>query len=479
MTTLANRVARFFQTGYDAVKTSGKRKSAPTILKNEDNELKGQDRHALLGTTRDLARNFALVAWAIRKHLDYVSMFDFQSRTQIPELDAQIESLMADWQLPQNCDAAGRHSFPRMLRLFESCRTSDGDVFALKLNSLQLQAIEGDRIRQPQDAEILNRGEWFNGVRVNAAGGAAEYALWNRAGDGRFEFARNLPANRVIHHAYFSRFDQVRGISPLAAAVNSFRDVYEGIDYALAKMKVEQLFALVFYRDANDTVAPLADGSSEANGYSVNFGKGPVQLDLDPGDKAEFLKTDNPGSNTREFIQVVLSIAMKSLDLPYNFADESFTNFFGSRAAWLQYDRACIAKRADIAEFLRKITVWLYQGWIASGQLVIPAGMTIRDLSFEWVHRGMPWWDPAKEINGNVAAIQAGLDNPYRICKETGRGEFEENVDAIARAQEYARSKGVALNYAMQPVEQPDEDDEDEDEDDAQPVRERNTRGRL
>ena len=61
--------------------------------------------------------------------------------------------------------------------------------------------------------------------------------------------------------------------------------VYEGIDYALAKMKVEQLFALVFYRDANDTVAPLTEGSSEANGYSVNFGKGPVQLDLDPGDK--------------------------------------------------------------------------------------------------------------------------------------------------------------------------------------------------
>ena len=161
----------------------------------------------------------------------------------------------------------------------------------------------------------------------------------------------DLPASRMIHHAYFERFDQVRGISPLAAAINSFRDVYEGIDYALAKMKVEQLFALVFYRDANDTVAPLTEGSSEANGYSVNFGKGPVQLDLDPGDKAEFLKTDNPGSNTREFIQVVLSIAMKSLDLPYNFADESFTNFFGSRAAWLAYDRACISKRADIQEF--------------------------------------------------------------------------------------------------------------------------------
>ena len=464
-----NRVARYFASGYDAVKSSGKRKPATNILKSEDYELKGQDRHAMLGTTRDLARNFSLVAWAIRKHLDYVSMFDFQSRTGLPEVDAQVERLMAEWQRPQNCDAAGRHNFARMLRLFEACRTKDGDVFALKLNSLQLQAIEGDRIRQPIDAEITAEGNWFNGVRVNAAGGAAEYALFDREGDGRFAYNRNVPASRIIHHAYFERFDQVRGISPLAAAVNSFRDVYEGIDYALAKMKVEQLFALVFYRDANDTVAPLTEGSSEANGYAVNFGKGPVQLDLDPGDKAEFLKTDNPGSNTREFIQVVLSIAMKSLDLPYNFADESYTNFFGSRAAWLQYDRACMAKRADIQEFLRKITTWLFTGWIVSGQLQVPAGLTINDLSFEWVHRGMPWWDPAKEINGSVAAIQAGLDNPYRICKEAGRGEFEDNIDAIARAQEYAASRGVSLNYVMQPAPvEPVVDD----------TKDRNTRGR-
>ena len=481
----SNRIATYFQSGYDAVKSNGKRKAATSVLKSEDYELRGQDRHAMLGTTRDIARNFALVAWAIRKHLDYVSMFDFQSRTGDSALDVQIEVLMAEWQRPQNCDAAGRHNFSRMLRLFESCRTKDGDVFALKLNSLQLQAIEGDRIRQPIDAEITAEGNWFNGVRVNQAGGAAEYALWNREGDGRFAFARNVPANRMIHHAYFERFDQVRGISPLAAAINSFRDVYEGIDYALAKMKVEQLFALVFYRDANDTVAPLTEGSSEANGYSVNFGKGPVQLDLDPGDKAEFLKTDNPGSNTREFIQVVLSIAMKSLDLPYNFADESFTNFFGSRAAWLAYDRACIAKRADIQEFLRKITVWLYQGWILNGQLSLPAGATITDLTFEWVHRGMPWWDPAKEISGNVAAIQAGLDNPYRICKETGRGEFEDNVDAIARAQEYAASRGVTLSYAMQatapePAEAEDSpEDESEDAAEYDPPASRNTRGRA
>ena len=469
--TLRNRMAGMFQSGYDAIRTNGKRKAVSSILKHEDEELKNGDRHKMLGAARDLSRNFALVAWAIRKHLDYVSMFDFQSRTGNTALDAQIETLMTEWQRPQNCDAAGRFSFRKMLRLFEACRTKDGDVFALKLQSMQLQAIEADRIRQPEDVETAEGSQWINGIRVNRAGGLAEAAIWNRVGNGRFEYARTVAAGRIVQHGYFERFDQVRGISPLAAAINSFRDVYEGIDYALAKMKVEQLFALVFYRDAQDP-AGFASGT-DATGYQVDFGKGPVQLDLDPGDKAEFLKTDNPGSNTREFIGVVLAIALKSLDLPFNFYDESHTNFFGSRAAWLLYDRSCQSKRDDVAEFLRKITVWLYQGWIISGALQVPAGLTISDLAFEWVHRGMPWWDPAKEIRGNVDAIRAGLDNPYRICKEAGRGEFEENIDAIARAQEYARSRGVTLDYAMAaatpttatPIDIEDEDDSEDDDD--------------
>ncbi len=70
---------------------------------------------------------------------------------------------MQNWQRPQNCDAAGRHSFPKMRRMFEAARTRDGDVFALKLQSLQLQAIEADRIRQPVGESLTESGGWVNG----------------------------------------------------------------------------------------------------------------------------------------------------------------------------------------------------------------------------------------------------------------------------------------------------------------------------
>ena len=453
MATMLNRLTNFFRTDYDAAKTSNKRKPGNPHLKHEDEQLYGTDRKRLTGTGRSLARNFSIVAWAIRKHLDYVTQFEFQLRTENDTLNKQVEQLMREWYRPNNCDVAGRHSFPKIIRMTEARRTVDGDMFLMKRSNGRLGAVEGDLISTPSKTETGER--WYNGVRVNNDGRALQYGLHQRTNNGGYDWVRNVRAANMFQHANYERFDQVRGISPLSAAYNSFQDVYEGIDYALAKMKVEQLFAMVIYSNS-----PSGTGDHTRTGdgsYSVDMGQGPVKLEMDNDDRAEFLKTDNPGSNTQEFLHTVLGIALKALDLPFNFYDESHTNFFGSRAAWLLYDRSCNSKRQDVQELLRKITVWRLQLWIMDGTIQLPAGATIRDLNFEWVPRGMPWWDPSKEIDGDIKAISAGLDNPYRVCKERGRGEFEDNVDQIARAQEYAASKGVTLSYAMEVPQEPAE----------------------
>ena len=251
-------------------------------------------------------------------------------------------------------------------------------------------------------------------------------------------------------HAKVERFDQVRGISPLTSAINDLVDVKENKTYALLKSKVAQLFGLVLKRDADDAAGHVSnDGEtgSEHNAFEVDFGRGPFQLDLDREDDAEFLQTNTPGSTFAEFHKLVLMVALKSLDIPYSFYDEGHANFFGSRGSWMLYDRACVDKREDVAELLRKITVWKLVQWIVDGDLVLPAGQTVADIEFEWVSIGMPWWDAAKEIKGDVMAIGAGLDTPQRICKERGRGDFRDNIDQIASAQEYAKSKGVTLSF--------------------------------
>jgi capsid protein len=467
MSDFSTRVGSFFSSGYDAIKTSGKRKAASSVLKHEEEQLKHRDRKALVSTGRDLNRNYSVVAWAVRKHLDYVSQFNFQSRTGVEEFDTTLEKLMREWDRPANCDVAGRHPFSRIIRMAEARRTIDGDVFLIKRSSGKLQPVEGDLIQDPPDRSVNH--SWMNGCKVNSEGRALAWGLHKRSTAGQYEFQKQVRSSAILQHAFFDRFDQVRGISPLAAAFNTYRDCYEGVDYALAKLKVEQLFAMVITDTSSDG---MGEHTKTGDGYDVSFGKGPIKLEMDPGDDAKFLTSDNPGSSTQEFLNMVLGMALKSLDIPFSFYREDFTNFFGSKAAFMQYDRSCKAKRDDLQDLLRRITVWRMQLWIQDGELRLPQGMTLRDIPFEWVPIGMPWWDPAKEIKGDLMAIGAGLDSPQRVCRERGRGEWEDNVRQIAKAQAFAEEMGVNITFSAdsQPPqeEQPEEVDEEVEEEEVE-----------
>lgn len=352
------------------------------------------------------------------------------------------------------CDVAGRHRREKLFRIAEARRTIGGDCGFVKIRDGRIQGMESDRIRDPDEKwkrdNPKKRENWVSGVRTNKSGRSLEFSIHRRGKNGYgFEFDRVVPARRFIHYGYFDRFatEQTRGVSPIVSALNPLRDVYENIDYALIKAKVQQMFALAFFRDADESAGDTeggddADGNEDKSGYKVDFGRGPIQLDLEPGDRAEFLESQSPSSQFQAFTQLVIAVALKALDIPYSFYDESHTNFFGSRGAWLHYERSCHDKREDQIELRRQYTVWKYQLWIQDGDLVLPRGKTIVDTPFEWVPEGMPWWDPAKEIRGDLMAIGAGLDNPQRIIKERGRGDLETNLYAIAEAIQLAKDIG-------------------------------------
>ena len=269
--------------GYDAIASRGRRRAPATRVKSEDAVLKDRDRRKLAGTTADVQRNFSIAAWAIRQHLNYVSAFTFQSRTGDPELDELCEAFMGSWSSRFRCDVRRQHPFRRLIRLAESRRVVDGDFFFLKVggtgpNRGKLQAIEADRIATPK-AQGIDASEWTNGVKLSKSGYAQQYAINNRTDSGQLELSRIVSSRNMFTHGFYDRFDQVRGISPIAAALNSLQDVYEGFDYALAKIKVSQLFGLVFYRDATEafdgTTATLDadDDGTNDSGYEVDFGE--------------------------------------------------------------------------------------------------------------------------------------------------------------------------------------------------------------
>lgn len=447
---------------YDALEPKNRRKSPKTTIASEDAYLGAGKRGKLQANAADIARNFSVVAWAIRRHLDYVARFDFHSRTGDRELDRTIEALMAQQSIAMNFDRGGRASRERAFRMAESRRIVDGDTGVLLLQSGHVQGIEADLIRNPAKPSAPKGMAWVDGVLVDYAGRPARFALWGRGEGGKgYVFQRIVSAENLLFYGCWERWasEQIRGVSPLVTSLNQFRDVYEGFDYALAKMKLSQLFAIAMTRDADQTslasilpgpnpVDEDEDGQVDDSGVpprQIDLTHGPTVFDLDPGEEAKILESQTPSNELQQFSRLILMVALKALDIPYSFFDEAHTNYSGHRGSWIHYERSTLAAREDQLNMRIAWTRFQLARWIFDSKLVLPRGMTLDDLAFEWVPLGMPWWDPLKEINGDLLAISAGLDSCQRVTKERGRGDIFDNIDDNLEVIKYAHDRGMEV----------------------------------
>lgn len=446
-----NRVMSAF--GYDALEPKGRRKAITRKPVREDHHVRGRKRKVLQENASDLCRNLSIAGWMIRMHLDYVSNFEFHGRNEDEELNKSLESLMKEDNKRENADVAGRFTREKMFRIAEAQRCVGGDTGFIKLNSGRMQGIQADLIGNPDSRS--DTVDWVDGVRIGVAGKHLSYGIHKRTSNTDTEYLKSVAAKNFILYGFFDRFaaDQVRGISPIVSALNPLRDVYEGITYALAKSKVEQLFALAIYREASESAGTLdddepLDGESEESAqssYDVDFGSGPTLLDMDPGDRAEFLESKSPSNQFQDFTTSVIQVAMKALDLPFSFFNESFTNFFGSVAARQHYERSCKSKHDDQAEMRADYTQWKLRLWVREGRLKLPSRMKISDVKTEWVPLAIPWWDKAKEIRGDQMAISSGLSNPEEICKKRGNGDVYDNIRITAKVMKAAEDIGQEI----------------------------------
>jgi len=468
ITKAAKTLFSYDVTGYDAINPKAKRRNSGYEVKSSDVLMDDQDRRKMMESGRDLWRNFSAASWAIRKHLDYVASFNFHPKTGDARLDADLETLMEMWSRRGNCEIMGKHSFRQFVRLLETRRIIDGDVFVIKLQDGRVQGLESDRIRNPW-APILDMGNGFkkvHGITINSMSQPLAYSLWNKTPQYQYNYDRELRAENVYHLGYFDSFDQIRGVSPLAAAIAPFHDILEVTEYARLKAKVSQLFALTISRDSPDFAEDY-----DAPGYDLkNFGKGPIMLDLDPGDKAEFLESKTPSTEFQDFMKMSLDVALKALDLDWSMFDSSHTNYSGSRIALLQYRKSCVAKQEGLKDMLYHITNWKIQQWISTGVLRLPRGWRLPRVKYEWIPDGIPWFDPSKELRADIDAINAGLKTHAEIRRERYGDDWYQVAEALAKEQQYKEELGLTSSAAPSvsaPVPSAPVMDDEEDSDDA------------
>jgi hypothetical protein len=460
---------RYVTDGYDAARTSTNRRSTAGIMRQEDKILDQNGRVRLASNANDLHRNAILFAWAVRRHLDYTTLFDYQPDTGDDKLDDDLRALMERDAKAENCDIGGRHSWNRFRRLCEVQKICNGDVGLMQLRIGKLQGVESHAIKNPtvsrRDVE-----RWELGVKLGAGRRAVAYCIQERDESGRVK-ERVVPAGQLMMlAAYENRFDQVRGISAIAGALDEFRDVYEIRDLMRAKLKLEQILGVAFFREKEEESLAdefgtdgdteleedTEDTSTSRTPEAYDLGQGVRGFDMNKDEDIKIINGNTPSTQGQEFLQASIAIAIKAFDLPFNFFDEAHTNFFGSRAAWMQYERACVSKREDQLELHHRYTRWRHWRYVlptslgGTAEIVLPASMSVESLKWRWVARGVPWWNPKEELTTDLMAAAAGLKDLQTICDERGLGIWRDNLGKLKRQFAEARDAGFTLTFQDQ-----------------------------
>jgi len=443
---------------FQALNPKNRRRSARRTLANEDRLLTDRRREAIASNAMDVWRNMGLLAWAIRRTLDYCCLWDFQPRTKDPGLNDALKQLMARDDEPEQIDYYGRMDWDDMRRVAEVQKILSNDCFFVKLAEGTLQLIEGAYCQNPRDLDRRDQKQWISGAKLNASGRVVAWNFRQEDPLTGIRKDRDVRAGNVWQHCQFeARPNQIRPQSPLVAALNEFRDVDETFDHMRAKVKLDQLFGIAFTRkeDAEAFDDPDEDETEQKTAdKTIDFGNGPAVFDLDDYEDVKSIESGNPATNAQDFLKLCIQVALKALDLPYNFFDEAYTNFFGSRAAWILFERACYARRKTQLRLHKKKTLWRLWRWVlpvdmgGTGELILPASMRIEDIQYRWVPRGIPWWKPQEELDTALRAWAAGLKSGQDICDEYGFGDYLDNVREIQAEREELAKYGFIQRWS-------------------------------
>lgn len=458
-----------FRAHYHATRETNKRRVPITKLSHEDDELRHYDRKKLTASTHDARRNMTVLQWMVNVHLDSITSLNFQSKSGLgKEFDSRFESLMKRWSRKGNCEVSGRHSFRRFTRLHEAGAVIDGDHLWIPVSGGKLQAIEGNRIASDgmtgieyggRDKTHIEHGLHFDPT----TDAILEFAIGSRW-NSQLRFERWVSARRAWYHGYYVRTDQRRGVSPLASALNTIVDVYEGFDSMLIKTKIMAMMGLILFADrplqtfdyTDAETGQTATSATDASDVEFSLQDG-LLLNLPADAKAEVIESNTPHQGWIDWESLCIQVACLALDIPITFFDSRKSSFSARGQDVQRYEEACKDKRENLIEDVDGVTDWKASQWLFPGgdrpaQLTFPDGNNTPEKIFNflaarpwrWSGKGLPWVDYLKERNGDLIGLATCMASPYKLAAQRGE-DLEETLDDLERFWTEIQERGIPV----------------------------------
>jgi lambda family phage portal protein len=385
----------------------------------------------------------------------------------------------------QSCDAIGMNNFDALQQLALVSWLMSGDVFPIFKRykptlacpySLRIHMVEADRISTPNrmggrngfisitDGENPENGNRiFDGVEVNSDGMVVAYHVcnsypWQVIREPQ-EWMRveaygprtGLP--NILHVMNSERCDQYRGVSYLAQVIEPLLQLRRYTESELMAALVQSFFTawIITRTDQNELPinetgmgdiagVPTANPGGDTVSNSPNeYEQGPGSvLHLAPGEDVKFGNPTIPSAGFDVFVKTFCKLIGAGLGIPYDVLVKEYNSSYSSaRAALLDaWEDFRMRRKWFVDDFCQPTyEVWLAEA-VARGRVKAPGFFGDPLIRAAWC--GARWigpvqgsLDPLKEAKAAVLQIQYGLKTHEQVTRETGGGDWEENVNQL------------------------------------------------
>lgn len=383
-----------------------------------------------------------------------------------------IEKEFKKWCKRGVCTMDGRLSWPDAQRLFLRTVARDGEILtrlvrgksAKNQSSFAFQLIEADHLDEDDCRTAANGVRVKMGVEVNQWNRPQAYHIWQtHPGDDQNMFSRNdvvrVPATDCLHSFIPDRPGQTRGLPWLVSAMTRLHMLggYEEAELVASRVAASKMG---FFEQEEGTATPLSDAKADDGTLIMDAEPGVFQ-DLPFGKKFKPWDPQHPNGAFNAFLKAMLRGVGASVSMfyPSISGDLEGVNFSSIR-------QGVIAER----EVWRVLQGWMiqafmvpvFEAWLemalTTGAIALPLSKFDKFNAPLFQPRGWQWVDPLKDINANIAALNAGLTTRSQILSEKGRS-FEDVLDELLREQQQMEKAGLkpGLSFAPDPGEKEDE----------------------
>lgn len=411
---------------------------------------------------------------------DYLHM----TQQEASEWQSQAEREFNLWANSKFCDSTRMNNFYEIQQVACMSWLLNGDAFVLieydRTHSffpygLRIHLIEADRVCNPNshggsvNLNAINpktNNRIYNGVELDNLGKVVAYHICNTYPDSNLNmkkewkevkaFGSKTGVQNVLHIMESERAEQYRGVPYLAPVIESLKQLTR---YSEAEMMAAVIngFFTVFVTSENGTsdlnftgVASEEDSVTDEND-DVNYeiGSGVINM-LNPGEKIEIADAKRPSTNFDAFTTSLAKYVGAALEIPVEMLTKNFSSSYSaSRAALLEAWKGFRMRRSWLANDLCQpiYEIFLSEA-ISSGRLKAP-GFFLDPLTksayckAQWNGPAQGMLDPVKEVTAAQKRIETGLSTRQRETIEITGGDFESNVQQLAREEELMKKAGL------------------------------------